>query len=224
MTEHNTPLQQEILKRPLQKHGLLEELNLPPKAIAFLRKRKKPLLAGLFCLVTAVLAWSYYEHYTEERNDRAAGLLAEAMALNSLEERSVLLERIAAEYSRTGAAHWAKVELGHQAFADGDHQEALRRYEEVRNDISRKNPLLPLVQMSLAEAQENLGAQAEALAAYEKLAAMPGFAGEAYLAMARIHEKQGATAQAREMYGKALAGDDLPPELKELVRARLARI
>lgn len=224
MPDRTPPLQMEILNKPLQKHGLLEEFNLPPKVIAFLRSNQRRLLAGLFCLVAAVLGWSYYQNYTGERNDRAAALLAGAMAENSLETRAALLENIVGEYGRTGAAGWAEIELGHLASANGNFREALRRYQAVLADISSKNPLLPLVQLSLAQTHENLGAPAAALIAYGKLAELPGFAGDACLAMARIHEGQGDLQQAREMYGKALAGEDLPPEAREMAEARLGLI
>lgn len=224
MSEGKIPLQQEILNRPLQKHGLLEEFNLPPKVIAFLRNNRRQLLAGLLGLVVAVLGWSYYEHYTGERNDRAANLLAGAMAENSPETRSARLEEIIRDYRRTGAAKWAEVELGHLAFAAGDHEEALRRYQGAIDGLSRKDPLLPLVLLSLAQTRESLGTPAEALAAYEKLTELQGFAAEAYLAMARIHEEQGDLPQAREMYGKALAREDLSPETKAMAEARLARL
>jgi len=224
MSEKTPPLQMEILNKPLQKHGLLEEFNLPPKVITFLRNNKRQIVAGLFCLVAAILGWSYYKNYTGERNDRAAALLAGAMAENSLEARAVLLENIVGEYGRTGAARWAEIELGHLAFTNGNFTEALRRYQAVLAGISSKNPLLPLVQLSLAQTHESLGAQAEALVAYGKLAELQGFAGDAYLAMARIHEEQGDPQQAREMYDKALAGEDLSPEAREMAQARLGRI
>lgn len=224
MSERKIPLQQEIMNRPLQKHGLLEEFNLPPKVIIFLRSNSRFLLAGLIFFALALVGWSYYSHYDGERNNRAADLLAGALAGSSPAEQSAAMESIVKEYGGTGAAVWAEIELGHLAFASGKYKEALGRYQGVLAGLSGKSPLAPLVQLSVAQTQENLGAMAEALAAYEKLAAMQGFAGEAYLAMARIHEGQGAVEKAREIYGKILTEKDMPAGIKELALASLARI
>ncbi|MGV1098788.1 YfgM family protein [Thiovibrio sp. JS02] len=224
MSDQDTYFQQEILNKPLQKHGLLEELNLPPKAIKFIRENRRNLFIALCCLVVSILAWSSYTRYTANRNDRGAAMLAEAMAQNLPEKRQELLKQVLAEYGRTGSAKWATVELGHLAFESGNYEEAIRNYQEVLRDISAKSPLFPLVQLNLAQAYENKKMLTEALAAYQKLAEKKGFAGEAYLAMARIHEEQGALPQAKEMYQKVLALAETPAASKDLVQAKLDRL
>jgi len=224
MSEQNTYFQQEILNRPLQKHGLLEELNLPPKAILFIRNNRRRIIIGLVCLVLAIMGWSSLRYYLERQDDRAAILLAEAIGQPKAEERKAALKKVIDGYGRTGSAVWAKVELGHLAFDEQQYDEAIRVYMEVRDDLAKSSPVFPLVQMNLALAYENKNAFPEALAAYKSLAEIKGFAGESYMAMARIHELQKDAPKAKEMYGKVLAEEGLSPVLKEKVQARLDRL
>ncbi|OGQ99931.1 MAG: hypothetical protein A2505_04965 [Deltaproteobacteria bacterium RIFOXYD12_FULL_55_16] len=224
MSEQNTYFQQEILTRPLQKHGLLEELNLPPKAIIFIRNNRRNIIIVLLCCVLAILGWSSLSYYIARQNDRAAVLLAEAVGQSSLEKRKELLQQLLADYARTGSAMWAKVELGHLAFDAQQYDEAVRVYLGVRDELAKSSPVFPLVQLNLAQAYENKNAWPEALVAYQDLAKVKGFAGESYLAMARIHELQKAVSLAKEMYGKVLAEEGVSPALKEKAQVRLGQL
>ena len=223
MSEQNTFFQQEILNKPLQKHGLLEELNLPPKAIKFIRRNKRNIIIGLVCCVLAIVGWSSLSYYLDRQNDRAAALLAEALGQGEV-ERKAGLQGIIADYGRTGSAMWAKVELGHLAFDAQQYDEAIRVYLEVRDDLAKSSPVFPLVQLNLAQSYENKNAFPEALAAYQRLAQIKGFAGEAYLAMGRIHELQKDLPKAKEMYAKTLAEESVSPALKEKVQAKQDRL
>lgn len=224
MSEQNTYFQQEILNKPLQKHGLLEEFNLPPKAIQFIRGNKRNILIGLVCCVLAIMGWSSLSYYLARQNDRAAALLAEAVGQGAVEQRKVLLQKVVDEYGRTGSAMWAKVEMGHLAFAAQQYDEAIKVYLSVRDSLAKSSPVFPLVQLNLAQAYENKNALPEALAAYKDLAGIKGFAGEAHLAMGRIYEQQKNVPQAKEMYGKVLTEEGVSPALKEKVQAKLDRL
>ena len=223
MSEQNTYFQQEILNKPLQKHGLLEEFNLPPKAILFIRGNKRNIIIGLVCCVLAIMGWSSLNYYLDKKNDRTAALLAEAVGQGALEKRKALLQKVLDDYGRTGSAKWAKLEMGHIAFDAQQYDEAIKVYLSVRDDIAKSSPIFPLVQMNLALSYENKNALPEALAAYQRLAEIKGFAGEAYLSMARIYELQKAVPQAKEMYGKVLTEEGVSPEVKEKVQAKLDR-
>lgn len=224
MSEQNTYFQQEILNKPLQKHGLLEELNLPPKAIQFIRRNKRNIIIGLLCFALAILGWSSLSYYLARQNDRAAALLSEAVGQGVAEQRKVLLQKVLDDYGRTGSAKWAKVEMGHLAFDAQQYDEAIKVYLGVRDDLAKSSPVFPLVQLNLAQAYENKNALPEALATYKGLAEIKGFAGESYLAMGRIYESQKAVPQAKEMYGKVLTEEGVSPALKEKVQAKLDRL
>ena len=224
MSEQNTYFQQEILNKPLQKHGLLEELNLPPKAIQFIRRNKRNIIIGLLCSALAILGWSSFSYYLARQDDRAAALLSEAVGQGAAEQRKVLLQKVVDDYGRTGSAKWAKVEMGHLAFDAQQYDEAIKVYLSVRDDLAKSSPVFPLVQLNLAQAYENKNGLPEALAAYKDLAAIKGFAGEAHLAMGRIYELQKNVPLAKEMYGKVLTEETVSPALKEKVQAKLDRL
>ncbi|MBU2537039.1 MAG: tetratricopeptide repeat protein [Proteobacteria bacterium] len=224
MSEQNTFFQQEILNKPLQKHGLLEELNLPPKAIQFIRRNKRNLIIALVCGVLAILGWSSLSYYFARQNDRAAVLLAEAVDQGTPEKRKILLQKVLDDYGRTGSAKWAKIELGHLAFDAQQYDEAIAVYGGVRDDLSKSSPVYPLVLMNLAQAYENKNLLPEALSAYQGLAEIKGFSGESYLAMGRIYELQKDAPRAKEMYGKALTEEGVAPAVKEKVQAKLNRL
>lgn len=224
MSEQNTYFQREILNKPLQKHGLLEEFNLPPKAIQFIRRNKRNIIIALLVGALAILGWSSLSYYLVRQNDRAASMLATAVAQNEVEQRKALLQKILVDYGRTGSATWAKVEMGHLAFDAQQYDEAIKLYLDVRDDLVKSSPVFPLVQMNLAQAYENKNAQPEALVAYQRLVEVKGFAGEAYLAMGRIYEMQKAVPQAKEMYAKVLADENVSPALKEKMQAKLDRL
>ncbi|HIJ90043.1 MAG: tetratricopeptide repeat protein [Desulfobulbaceae bacterium] len=224
MSEQNTYFQQEILNKPLQKHGLLEELNLPPKAIRFIRNNRRNLIVGLLCCVLAIVGWSSLSYYLARQNDRAAALLSEAIGQGAPEQRKVLLQKVLDEYGRTGAAMWAKIEMGHMAFDAQQYDEAIKVYLGVRDDLAKSSPVYPLVQLNLAQAYENKNGLPEALAAYQRLAEIKGFTGEANLAMARIYALQKDLPKAKEVYGKVVVEEGVSPVVKEMAQAKLDRL
>jgi predicted negative regulator of RcsB-dependent stress response len=203
---------------------LLEELNLPPKAIVFIRQNRRNIFIALLVGALAIVGWSSLRYYLARQDDRAAVLLAEAVGQSAAEQRKILLQKLLDEYGRTGSAMWAKVELGHLAFDAQQYDEAIRIYREVGDDLAESSPVFPLVQLNLARAYENINSLSEALAVYQRLAESKGFAGESSLAMGRIHELQKDAAKAKEMYGKVLAEESVAPAIKEKAQARLDRL
>ncbi|MFZ5775497.1 MAG: YfgM family protein [Thermodesulfobacteriota bacterium] len=224
MSDQKTYFQADILNRPLQKHGLLEEFNLPPKAIAFIRHYRRHIVAALCGVAVIIVGWSSWQQYRHKLDDRAAGRFAEAVAVVDPQKRQTMLEELLKEFGGTGSAVWARLELGHLAVEAGRFDEALARYQEVLAGLSGTSPIRPLAQLAVAQTLEGKGSQNEALAAYQKLVETKGFAWEAYLAMARIHERQGAMKEAREMYNRVLPLEEVPAPIKEQVKDRLARL
>ena len=54
------------------KRAILEELNLPPTAIEFVRANSRALLVALVVAVVAILGWEGYGKYTANRQARSA--------------------------------------------------------------------------------------------------------------------------------------------------------
>lgn len=185
--------------------SILEELHLPPQVISFIRKNKKNLQIAGICLVVLLLAWTFYDHYSETRRDKAAALLASAMKNEEVANRSQLLDKVQSEYGGTAAALWSKVELAHLDYQAGNFPEAVSKYEDVLQQLEADNPLVPLVKYSLAQAFEAQQSFEQALSRYQELARMNGFAKAAYPAIGRIYETINEPAKAQEAYEQYLA-------------------
>lgn len=181
------------------KRAILEEMNLPPAMIEFIRTNSKALQLAITIIVIAILAWEGYGKYTAVQRDNSADMLYMAMKADG-DQRVNQLKALSAKFGKRGSGPWGAIEQGHLAFKEGKYQEAVTLYESVIRSTPSDNPLLPLVQFNLAQAYENLPDQAKAKATYQALAGTQGFAGEANLGLARIAELEGNVDEAKSQY------------------------
>ncbi|MEW6218274.1 MAG: tetratricopeptide repeat protein [Thermodesulfobacteriota bacterium] len=208
-----------------EKQGLLEQLNVPPRAAAFLREHALKLQVAGVVVVLAVVGWQAFSAWQERTADEGAARLALALEAVDSGERQRLLAEVGDRYGSTGAGLWARLELGHLERQAGRLDEALSHYRAVAEELNRKSPLAPLVELALAVTLEIKGQPGEAMSHYQGLAAWDGFAEQACLGMGRLHEAQGALDQARQTYEAYLARADQNSALpKERVAERLARL
>lgn len=128
-----------------KKDGLLEELNVPPKAIKFIRENARNLQLAGVALVVLVLAWSAYDYHREAQREAATARLHTAMQEVELGKRNELLQGVITEYPRSDAAQLAALEIAHVAYDDGRLDEAAAGYGRVLDDLSGSNSLRPLV-------------------------------------------------------------------------------
>lgn len=182
------------------KRAILEEMNLPPAVITFIRKNAKNLKIGIVVFIIGVIAWEGYGEYSQRQQEKSSALLFSAVKAETTAEKSMLLEDLIKNFSGSKSAVWGKLELGHLAFQEKNYQGAADKYQEVLNSISASNSLYPLAEFSLAQAYESLEESAKSEAAYEKLLKYPGFAAEGYLGLGSLYEKKGDEAKALEMY------------------------
>jgi predicted negative regulator of RcsB-dependent stress response len=206
--------------------GLLEHLNLPPKAIDFIRNNQRLIQVGIAIIVIAVVFWSLYGSYREKIREEASSALS--LALRSDQEaKPEALRAVADEYSGTSSALWAQVELAHIDMKNGMFNDASKKYQEVLSDTKAANPIYPLVIFSLAQSFEKEQRYQEAINQYELLKNIKGFELIAYKSMARIEEEQGNVEKAIAIYNNFLLqmGDD-PSFLQaeEEINAKIARL
>ena len=220
MPENNRKAEPEIIDIE-KKDGLLEELNLPPKTIKFIRANSRYLQLVAAGLVLLVLAWSYYDYYSQAKQDRAALALSSAVKQQDSVVRLESLSSVAKEYSGTGAAQWSLMEEGHLAFQEGRYAEALAKYQEVYDDLAGKNPLRPLVLYAIALAQENGGQLAEALDNYRRLAESAGFKSMALAAAGRIYEIQDDKVNALKVYRQVVEDKTLTSQNRSLIEEKI---
>jgi predicted negative regulator of RcsB-dependent stress response len=181
------------------KRALLEELNLPPVMVEFIRTNAKALQLSIAIIIISILAWEGYVKYTAVQRDRSADMLYTAMKADG-DQRLTQLKELSTKYGKRGSGLWGTIEQGHLAFKEGKFQEAATLYEAVISSIPSGSPLLPLVQFNLAQTYENLPDQAKAKATYQILANTHGFAGEGNLGLARIAELEEKQGEAKTLY------------------------
>ena len=204
--------------------GLLEHFNLPPKAIAFLRRYKRPIQAGLIVLFVCIVGFSLYDSYRENRIDAAASALALAVDEAEAGKRAAL-ENVAKEYANTTSGIWARVELAHVAMAEKNYAEAAGIYGEVNKEVKKINPLFGLTLFGQARAFEADGKFDEALAAFEGLKDVEGYRYTGYIGMARILEAQGEIDKALGIYGQyqtVIEGEEGAEQQKAAIEERMA--
>jgi len=204
-----------------KKDSLLDELNLPPHVIKFIRANARNIQIIAALLVVLVLAWSYYDYYTQVKQDKAALALSSAVKQKDTVGRLESLTSVAKEYSGTGAALWSRLEEGHLAFKEGRYDEALTKYQDVYDDLSGSNPLQPLVLYAMALAHENGGQLEQALDNYRKLAENQGFKSMALTAEGRIYELQGDQTKALKVYRQVAEDKALSSQNRSLIEEKI---
>ncbi len=206
--------------------GLLEELNLPPGVVSFIRRNSRNLQIGFAGVVVRVLAWIFIDYYTEMQEKKGTSLLATGLQAESTEERLQTLESVTQDYGRTDAARWARIELAHLDYGAGRFEAAATKYQEILGEISADNPLVPLARLNLAQSYEELGQYDEAVAQYARLKKDQGFANLAYWALGRVYTAKGDPVQARSTYQEFLdsLGDTPDPALVSRLEAKLVSL
>ena len=105
--------------------GLLEQFNLPPAAISFIRKNQRAIWVVVFCVALAVVVVSLYSQYKSYREDKASSALTFALQAEG-EEKKKQLGQVVDEYGSTSAGLWGKIELAHLTAAEGIMQNLYR--------------------------------------------------------------------------------------------------
>lgn len=209
-----------------REQGLLEHLNLPPAAISFIRKNQRTIWIVVIGIALLVTAASLYSSYRSYREDQAASALAGAMQAET-EEKKKLLAEVVDEYGSTAAGMWGRIELAHMAAEEGDLAGAIAGLTEVRNSVSRKNPVMPLLTYNLGLLHEKNENPDQARSFYNELLAFPGFKIIAYKAMGRIFEQQDSRDKALEMYKKYMetldsgTGEPVNDPDRSMIQARI---
>lgn len=209
------------------RRDLLEELNLPPALISFVRKNTRSLQIGFICMVVLVLAWVFFDYYTEMQEKKGNSLLATGLQTDSVEQRVQVLENVINDYGRTDAARWSKIELAHMDYNEGRFEAAIAKYKEVLDALPADNSLVPLTRLNLAQSYEKTGQYDLAIAQYNFLKKATGFSNQAYWALGRIYLAKEDPAQARSNYEELLGSLDATtsdPALISRVEAKMAAL
>ena len=208
--------------------GLLDQFNLPPAFVAFVRRNRRLLTIAALVCAAAALAVSGYTTYREHRATKAASALDAALTASSGNRQ--LLEQVARDFSRTPSAVWARIELARIDEREGKRAEAIAGYEAVKAGLSARSLLRPLVLTKLAGLVEQEKQWDRALALYGELAAIIGFEAEAARALGRVNEQAGRTAEAAAAYARYLEltapkdGKAVNDPEREMIRFKLNQL
>ena len=204
--------------------GLLEQLNLPPAVVKFVRDNKRAVQAVIAALVILVVGWALYDSYRDGRVEKSSEALFAAQELNGQQMLDKLAE-VEKNYNGTDAALWAGINAAQELMNDSNMTEAERKFMEIRDDLSASSPLFPLVSVGIAQAAE-AGKNLEVAASeYSGLIELDGYQDIGYLGAARVHELQGNQEKALELYENYLATLDPAAALQRvMVEEKIARI
>lgn len=209
--------------------GLLEQLNIPPVAAAYIRKNQRTIWIVVGCVALVVTAVSLYGSYRSYREDKASSALTLAMQAEG-EAKKTQLTQIVDQFGSTAAGRWGSIELAQLAAADGEFAQAISSLSEVKDSVAEENPVMPLLVYNLAILHEKNGDSNQAIAFYNELLGFQGFEAIAYKSMGRIQEEQGSRDKALEMYnkyieaGNAVAGQPTADPDRSIIQARIKRL
>lgn len=206
--------------------GVLDQLNLPPAVVGFIRKNKRALQVGAIVFAVVVIAGSVYQSYRTSRLENGANSLALSMDAEGA-DRITALQQVASDYKGTPSALWAVVELGHLAMIDGDYPAAEQFYKQVLEKTSESSPLYGLLYFGVAQAQEAGARYDAASASYSVLRAIPGYKDEGFMGMARVLEADSKNAEALAIYEEYLGtflGEDINPQLTRMIKEKITRL
>ncbi|MEN8140543.1 MAG: tetratricopeptide repeat protein [Thermodesulfobacteriota bacterium] len=206
------------------KQTLLEELNLPPGVIAFLRANRVLLWAIFLAIIGGICGFRYYNYYTDNLRDNGAQALAQALDIQEEAARTTALKLVVADFDGSGAATWAKIAQAQDLAKGGELVQAQELLVDIFNGLQEGDPAYPLLLNGLGQLAEQQNELAAALSWYEKLLATPGFHAFGYIAAARVYEKMENLAKAKEMYENANTDTALQGEVKGWLASKIASL
>ncbi len=190
----------------IQPPGLLEQLNLPPVLITFLRKHQLVLWIVTGTIALVVVTGAIYDQYKDGQEEKAASAFTVAMQGEGVEKQE-LLAQVVEEYGSTTSGLWSKIELAHLAVEEGELAKAIQEFNDIKTEVSTENPVTPLVLYALGVLYEKNGELDKAVDSFNQLSAYNGFEASSYQGMGRLYEQQGQKVKAVEMYKKSLETD-----------------
>lgn len=209
-----------------QAPGLLEQFNLPPAAISFIRKNQKLIWIVTGSIAAVVIAVALYNQYTDYQEEKALSALTVAMQLEG-EAKVESLAQVADEFGSTSSGMWSRIEIAHIAAKDGDLQKAIQGFTGIENDLSADDPLMPLALYALGVLFEKNNEPDKAIDAFTTLSEFKGFEANSFKAIGRLYEVQGQKAKALNMYKKSIEpvpGEEASPQAnpdKEIIQAKI---
>lgn len=204
--------------------GLLEQMNLPPAVVKFVKDHKRAVQVGIIAIIVVVVAWALYDSYRDNRIKKSSEALSVALEVEGQQMIDKLGE-VKNDFSGTPAALWAQINAAQELVAIGKMEDANNEFKAVRDDIGKSSILQPLVMVGVAQTAEEIGNYDESGSEYLKLTEIEGYENIGFMGLGRIHELKGDMAKALEVYERYLADIDPAAVMqKQLVEEKIAGI
>lgn len=206
--------------------GVLDQLNLPPGAVRFIRTNKRILQITGAVVVVGVIVGALYQSYHSSRLENAASSLSISMEADG-GDRITALKHVATKFDGTPSALWATVELGHLAMKDKLYKEAGQYYSQVLDKVSSSNPMFGLLTFGVAQAEEAGKDYDAASVSYSALKEIDGYKDEGFMGMARVLEAKGENEKAFVVYEEYLGsilGEEQNPQMTRMIQEKMNRI
>ena len=204
--------------------GLLEQLNLPPAVVTYVRENKRLVQVAIVLLILAVVSWSLYGAYRDSRIEKSSEALSAALELDGQQLLDKLAE-VEQEFGGTDAALWARINRAQELLKNSAMAEAGAEFKSISDDLAASSLLQPLLAFGIAQAAEAEGNFEVAAGQYGTLIEVDGYQDIGYLGAARVYEMQGNNDKALELYENYLASIDTAAVLqKVMVEEKIARI
>ncbi len=201
-----------------------DELQLHPKAVAWVRDNIRYIEIGIVAFVVGLLAWTGWDYYHQSRMVKSANALTAARAIEEPEARMEEMKKVARKFAGTASGTWAALELAHDAFDRGEFGTAAASYQKILDDMDADYPARMPVLYRLALSLENSGKTDAALKRYQELARAKGFAYLGNLAAGRLLEAKKDVAAALEAYKSALAAVPEQGEEHDFLTVKVAEL
>ncbi|MCK5069314.1 MAG: tetratricopeptide repeat protein [Desulfocapsa sp.] len=227
MTEQSAFNQNQVAENAyVEPTGALDQLNLPPAVVRFIRKNKLIIQISGALIVVGVVSGSLYQSYSTDRIESSASNLSISMEAEG-ENKIQALEHVVSEFSGTSSALWATVELGHVAMKNNEFSKAAEYYTKVRSEISDANPMKGLLIFGIAQAEEAEKKYSQASTTYSALKGIDGYKNEGFIGMARVLEAEGKNKEAVAVYEEFLGtflGENQNAQLTKVIQEKITRL
>ena len=134
----------EVVSEKADLAGVLDQLNLPPAFIEFVRANQKIIKIAAIVTVITVITWAFYDSYQTNRLEKSSSALYKGLQILG-EGKNQALEMVVADYKGTPASTWAQVELAHMDMKNKQYTGAVEKYSTIRKSLKKTNPLYPLI-------------------------------------------------------------------------------
>ncbi|RUM46591.1 MAG: hypothetical protein DSY80_01850 [Desulfocapsa sp.] len=206
--------------------GVLDQLNLHPSIVAFVRDNKRILQIAGVVIVVLVVTISLYKSYRQNRLENSASSLSISLDAEG-KEKVKALEHVATDFSGTPSALWADTEIGHIAMSQGEFDKAATQYQKVREQVKTSSPMYGLLSFGLAQAYEAGKKYDLSSAMYSELKAVDGYKDEGFLGMARVLEAQNEKEKALAVYEEYMGtflGENVNERAKQMIQEKITRL